>query len=289
MLKRAKRTVSRSGGGPLGHSDLGPAAAVRETAGSRALGALVVFPAVTRHLQHPAEVGAQVLELDAELSGRACRISNAPQGHLLLLERLLLVEVHHVRQQDPDVEAALGLGAGHGAQDVEPGGHAVGRRLVEHGVGLARRDPEAHGRQLDAHLGGVERDLHHLALLGHVESAHLEDDGQREDGRVDELEARAGAFLIFGDRGTDGLGGQRARGGKAGEGADCEASAADRPPERNVVDLGRAHRASLRDHQQVEGPRVAPGRQFGRAGQVDPHLQVVAPAAQGVGVGDRSA
>ena len=133
-------------------------------------------------------------------------------------EPLLLVQIDHVRQEDPDVETALRTRPGHRAHDVEPGREAVGRSLVEHGVGPARWDAEAHRRQLDVQPRRVERQIHYVALLGHPEAVQLQHDGQREDARVDELKARAGTLLVLGDGRADGL-------GDCGKAGDTQASA----------------------------------------------------------------
>jgi hypothetical protein len=153
-------------------------------------------------------MGSEVLQLKPSfLAGRIHLKSS--DSHLILFERLLLVQVNDVRQQQSDVQAVVGAATAHRAQNVEPGRERVSRCLVKNAIGSSGWNPKAHCRQLDVNSAGIVGDVDDFALLSHLKAADLENNGQREEGAVLQLKAGTSFLLVFGDRRADRLTGER--------------------------------------------------------------------------------
>src|SRR6185503_147235 len=126
------------------------------------------------------------------------RILLEPTNHnLFLSERLLLIQIDHVRQKNADVQSVIRACSRHCTQDREPGGKTVARGLVEDRPNPLRREPKAHLRKLDVDAAGIERNVDHVPIFGDAEAAHLEHDTERENGRIAELEAGMSSLLML--------------------------------------------------------------------------------------------
>src|SRR5689334_25361688 len=154
-------------------------------------------------LVHTSETRSSVLQEDTRPLGGSIEL-HSPYRYVFPLERLLLIQVHHMRQENSDIQSAFRLGAGHGAQDVEPGGQSIAGCFVEDRVTATSGKTKAHLRELDVNAA-IQRNVLDLSLVGDCKPAHLEHHGHRVDGGVLELKAGSGSLLVLSQWRTDRL------------------------------------------------------------------------------------
>src|SRR5919197_3337215 len=99
-----------------------------------------------------AQLGAHILDLEAHFLARTVE-DERTHDDVLAPQWLPLIQVDHVRQLQADVEPRR-AGTGEGARDDEPRRKMPCARLVVHRVCGARREPDAHRRELERYAGG---------------------------------------------------------------------------------------------------------------------------------------
>jgi hypothetical protein len=153
-------------------------------------------------LNYTAEVGSQVLEVDSYCLRCPIELKSSDPD-IAPLERLLLIQVDNVGEQEAYVQPVISPRPTQSAQNVEPRRQRVSGGLVEDAIRTTWRNPKAHRRELDVDPARVQRGIYYFSGLSHLKAANLENHGEGKERAVLQLKAGTRFLLVFGDRRAD--------------------------------------------------------------------------------------